>query len=109
MNGYTFGIGTQFSLGCYFTCTGNVTEYCGGRALIDIYNNLDYVQPPTPSVQPTAIGGYLAKGCYEDNINGVRAVNDVLRLVDPNMTPDLCGQYCSTAGNRYRISGVEYA
>jgi hypothetical protein len=109
MNGYTFGIGTQFSLGCYFTCTGNVTEYCGGRALIDIYNNLDYVQPPTPSVQPTASGGYLAKGCYEDNINGVRAVNDVLRLVDPNMTPDLCGQYCSTAGNRYRISGVEYA
>src|ERR1700742_2400403 len=108
LNNYPlFGYGTQFSLGCYFTCTGNDMEYCGGRGLIDIYNNLEYVAPPVPSIKSNASGGYISKGCYKDLTNGVRLLGNS-KLVSSSMTPDLCGQTCSSGGNKYRIMGIEF-
>jgi WSC domain len=102
-----FGNGTQFENQCYYTCSGNITTYCGGNALVDIYNNTAFPVPPPPSVEPS-VGRYYSKGCYKDLVNGQRALT-AASFANDSMTPELCGTFCSTGGRKYRIFGVEYS
>jgi hypothetical protein len=104
MNNPSFPDEHQFSEGCYFPCSGNDVEYCGGRGLIDVYNNPNIPQLPQPSVQPFA-GDYYSKGCYVDNTQNVRVLTvDWTSL--PEMTPDYCATYC--AEQNCRLFGVEF-
>jgi hypothetical protein len=102
-----YGNGTQFENQCYYTCPGNITTYCGGSALIDIYNNTAFAVPPPPSFEPS-VGRYYSKGCYKDLVNNVRALAGAA-FANDSMTPDLCAEFCSTGSHRFRIFGVEYA
>ena len=88
---------------CYYQCTGNPLEYCGGQARIDIYNLTTVTQLPLPSYQKSS-GTYGLKGCYTE-VSGVRALSNASTALN-TMTPDVCRKYC--LGKAFKYFGVEY-
>ena len=108
--------------GCSMICAGNATEYCGGPDRLDLYQINGSAPIPTqtsgtsaPTAGPSATGGpiveqiagnYVYLGCYEDNVNGIRALS---ALENPESgalnTPDVCATAC--VGFQYM--GVEYS
>jgi hypothetical protein len=103
LNGPVFNMGNLFQGMCYWQCTGDKLEYCGGQARIDIYNNTGMKELPLPSTQKSS-GTYGYKGCYTE-INQGRALANGSTATDL-MTPDYCRKYC--LGKGYKWFGVEY-
>jgi hypothetical protein len=98
-----FRNGTQFDGKCYYTCAGNDTTYCGGTALLDIYNNTQIVALPLPSVQQSS-GNYVSKGCWKEAAVGRALSNGTTS--GATMTIDVCAQFCMGRGQK--LFGVEY-
>jgi hypothetical protein len=94
---------SQYDGKCYYTCPGDNSTYCGGQALLDIYNNTEIVPLPVPSVKP-AVGKYVSKGCWKEAV-GQRALPNGTFAGD-TMTPDACGAFCLSKSLRY--FGLEY-
>jgi hypothetical protein len=87
---------------CYYQCSGNNLEYCGGQARIDLFSNTAVTQLPLPSYQSTS-GKYVHKGCYVDTSG--RTLRNA-SLTGNNMTPDVCAKFC--LGKMFKWAGVEY-
>ncbi|MCJ1414010.1 hypothetical protein MMC32_000335 [Xylographa parallela] len=104
--------------GCSMICAGNATEYCGGPGRLDLYQSNGSAPIPTPTSGPTVptptggpvieqvVGDYVYLGCYQDNVDGLRALS---ALQNPESgalnTPDVCATAC--VGFQYM--GVEYS
>lgn len=101
---------------CGFTCSGNLTQICGGQG---VNNDGSYLSmfgdmtkwngnttrpppPPPPSVNP-GVDGYTSIGCYTEATNGRALPNgqNVAKKTVKNCV-DACG-----AGN-FVYAGVEY-
>jgi hypothetical protein len=103
LNNPVFNEGNLYRGMCYWQCSGNKNQYCGGQARIDIYNNTGVPQLPQPSIQ-RASGTYGYKGCYIE-LNQARALANG-SIANDNMTPDVCRKYC--LGKKFKWFGVEY-
>ncbi|TKA82437.1 hypothetical protein B0A49_00036 [Cryomyces minteri] len=114
-----FGIGA-----CYYQCTGNNTEMCGGSSRMMIYNNTSPSFVPTTSTSGNAAAAVASTaamaavpaapyasnyvGCASDLVtNSARALNET-SLASVNMTVELCATFC-TVTNSYAYYGLEYA
>jgi hypothetical protein len=87
---------------CYYQCSGNQLEYCGGQSRIDLFVNTATPQLPFPSYQGTS-GKYVHKGCYVD-VSGRSLRNG--STTSNAMTPDVCAKFC--LGKRFKWFGVEF-
>ncbi|KAJ3494780.1 hypothetical protein NLG97_g3855 [Lecanicillium saksenae] len=110
--------------GCTKTCSGNLTEYCGGSNRLNLYQNkLRYKPPlttslPTPTTttdigttttptacpnQPATIAkDWKLDGCYTEG-NKVRALSERW-YADNEMTLDDCSRFCTG----FAYFGLEY-
>lgn len=103
LNNPVISTGTLNQGMCYWQCSGDKLQYCGGQARIDIYNNTAMNPLPMPSIQ-RASGTYGYKGCYVE-LNQARALANGSLAAD-TMTPDVCRKYCLGKGMKW--FGVEY-
>jgi len=96
--------------GCGATCPGNKKEFCGGSAMMNVYNNTDPKMKVTNNTAnsvlqltvPVAKFNKNYIGCYSDN--GPRTLNGTNTYSPNNMTVDNCAAFCNTP-----YYGVEYA
>ncbi|KAI9714898.1 MAG: hypothetical protein M1820_000187 [Bogoriella megaspora] len=104
---------------CYYRCSGNSSENCGGGNRINLYNNTLFNPTGVSTVLPSGPGGGIPApttsasplapnylGCATDS-NSARSLANASTTAD-NMTLESCATFC-TVTNNYALYGTEYS
>ncbi|KAB5523167.1 hypothetical protein GE09DRAFT_976836, partial [Coniochaeta sp. 2T2.1] len=91
---------------CNSLCSGNKTQYCGGRSRLNIFKRRD-VSSSSSSALPTT-GQWKYQGCYTEASSGRALSSKQLygSASNGNMDLETCGSFCFDNG--YSLFGVEY-
>jgi hypothetical protein len=84
---------------CNMPCTGDEDEMCGGGDLLNIFQGVAPVVPPS---NPT-ISGYTYQGCYSDDV-GARVLDAQIQMAWEEMTIENCAAFCTG----YTYFGAEW-
>jgi WSC domain len=97
------------------TCSGNLSEYCGGNSRLDVYNFNNAIATITTSATPTGtgaptqtpsikqtVGNYSYFGCQTEG-NATRALDGAATSSD-TMTLEVCEAFCGA----FTYWGTEY-
>lgn len=94
------------SSNCNMACSGNSAEICGNANYLSIYHTGNLTVYAPPAAQKTNLpGSWTYQGCYDDNINNVRALF-WQNILTNNNTATSCLSLCAQFG--YMAAGMEY-
>ncbi|KAK6524337.1 hypothetical protein TWF281_011245 [Arthrobotrys megalospora] len=91
----------QATSGCDMSCSGKAGEACGGGYRLTLYQNTEYLPPPTFN---PGVGDYHLLGCYSDNVNARGLQHNWNNY--QYMTVEGCIRRAAAQGFRY--AAVEY-
>ncbi|KAF8862211.1 glyoxal oxidase-like protein [Acephala macrosclerotiorum] len=100
------GAALTASSNCNMACPGNSAEICGNGNYLSIYHTGNLTVYAPPAAQKTNLpGSWTYQGCYNDNINNVRALF-WQNILTNNNTATSCLSLCAQFG--YMAAGMEY-
>lgn len=100
------GAAVAASSQCSMACPGNSAEFCGNGNYLSIYHTGNLTAYAAPAAQKTGLpGSWTYQGCYNDNINNVRALF-WQNIIKNNNTATTCLTLCQQYG--YMAAGMEY-
>ncbi|GAA5837744.1 hypothetical protein JCM9279_006849 [Rhodotorula babjevae] len=90
---------------CAMKCNGNSAQTCGGSSALDVYVSTARRALTSPTSADLATRGtFTYDACYQDLVNGVRALPT--GLSNPASTADACLHACATKGAL--VCGLSY-
>ena len=99
----------------YIACSGNLFEYCGGKQVMQIWNDTSYMGPAIKGIPvagqtnmtvPNNGGSATYQGCYVEGVGG-KALSGNNFKNTTGMTLEMCASFC--AASQSAFFGTEYS